>query len=296
MAAKMLGVLRPAVHRCKLGEFEITTILDGIATRDGPHPAFGANVDQATAQAHAVANRLPIDKFENGFTPALVNTGSQLILFDTGNGQPRRAEGSGHLRARLADAGYRPEDVDIVVITHGHPDHFLGLVEDGKPAFPNARVIIGRAEFDFWSRNENVPQHRVQNRELFMKICGPLAEQATFIEAGEDVVSGITAVEAHGHSAGHMAYHIESAGARLLLWADVTNHYVMSLQMPEWQFGLDDDRERAVETRKRILDMVTTEKLWVVGFHMPFPAVGYVDGSGGTYRWVPTSYQLTLDH
>jgi glyoxylase-like metal-dependent hydrolase (beta-lactamase superfamily II) len=91
-----------------------------------------------------------------------------------------------------------------------------------------------------------------------------------------------------------MAYHIESAGTRLLLWADVTNHYVMSLQKPEWHFGLDDDKERAVQTRMRILDMVTTEKLWVVGFHMPFPSVGFVDDSNGSYRWVPASYQLTI--
>ncbi|NND49993.1 MAG: MBL fold metallo-hydrolase [Rhizobiales bacterium] len=294
MAAKMLGVLRPTVHRFKLGEFEITTIYDGVATRDGPHPAFGGNVDAATAQAHAVANRLPIDRFENSFVPALVNTGNELILFDTGNGDTRRESGSGNLLPLLASAGYAADDVDIVVITHGHPDHILGLVEGGKPAFPNARIIFGRAEYDFWARNENMPEHRVQNQEVFMKVCGPFAEQATFIEPGEDVVSGITAVEAYGHSAGHMAYHIESAGTRLLLWADVTNHYVMSVQKPEWHFGIDDDKDRAVETRKRVLDMVATEKLWVVGFHMPFPSIGFVDGSGGSYRWVPASYQLTL--
>jgi glyoxylase-like metal-dependent hydrolase (beta-lactamase superfamily II) len=294
MTSKKLGVKRASVHRFKLGEFEITTILDGVAVRDGPHPAFGNNVDQTTAQAHAVANRLPLDRFENGFVPTIVDTGRELILFDAGNGEPRRGEGSGHLLSLLPDAGYAPEDIDIVVITHGHPDHFLGLVEAGKPTFPNARVIFGRTEFDFWARNENIPAHRVQNRELFMKVCSPFAEKASFIEAGEDVVSGITAVEAHGHSAGLMAYHIESAGTRLLLWADVTNHYVMSLQKPEWHFGLDDDKERAVQTRMRILDMVTTEKLWVVGFHMPFPSVGFVDDSNGSYRWVPASYQLTI--
>lgn len=294
MASNMLGVIRPSVHRFKLGEFEITTILDGVTPRDGPHPMFGSNVEPETLHALCVANRLPPTRFENGYVPAIVNTGNELILFDTGNGQARRDDGVGRLRPLMAEAGYRPEDVDIVVITHGHPDHIGGLIEDGGPAFANARIIFGRAEFDFWMKGENIPERRKDNREMFVRICGPLGEDATFIEPGHDVVSGITAVEAHGHSAGHMAYHIESAGARLLLWADTCNQYVVSLQVPEWHVAVDDDKDRAIATRKRILDMVVSEKLWVVGHHMPFPSIGFVEEAGDAYRWVPTSYQLTV--
>jgi glyoxylase-like metal-dependent hydrolase (beta-lactamase superfamily II) len=294
MTSKMRGVLRPSIYRFKLGQFEITTIRDGLAARGGLYPAFGGNIDATKVQAHAVANRLPTDQFENSFVPTLVDTGNELILFDTGNGENKRKDGSGYLLPLLTEAGYTPGDIDIVVITHGHPDHILGLVDDGAAAFPNARIIFGRQEFDFWMKGENIPDFRGANREMFVKICGPFAEKASFIETGEDVVSGITAVAAFGHSAGHMAYHIESESNRLLLWADTTNHYAMSLQKPDWHFGLDDDKDQAVITRKRILDMVTTEKLWVVGFHMPFPSVGFVEGSGNHFRWIPASYQLTV--
>jgi glyoxylase-like metal-dependent hydrolase (beta-lactamase superfamily II) len=91
-----------------------------------------------------------------------------------------------------------------------------------------------------------------------------------------------------------MAYHIESGGQRLLLWADVSNHYVVSLQVPDWYGDFDDDKDRAVATRKRILDMVTNEKLWVMGFHMPYPSVGFVERRSGSDRWVPVSYQLNF--
>jgi glyoxylase-like metal-dependent hydrolase (beta-lactamase superfamily II) len=108
-------------------------------------------------------------------------------------------------------------------------------------------------------------------------------------------VSGICAVDAAGHSPGLMAYHIESEGKRLLIWADTCVHYVMSVQRPEWQIDVDDDdKDMAVRTRKRILDMVEVDKLFVAGFHMPFPGIGIVEKSAGGYRWVPVSYQLNL--
>jgi glyoxylase-like metal-dependent hydrolase (beta-lactamase superfamily II) len=294
MTSKMLGVLRPSVYRFKLGAFELTTILDGVTQRGGPRPPFGGNVPAEDVSALAAANRLPTEHFEHGYVPCLLNAGEQLILFDTGNGDKRRSEGVGNLRPLLASAGYAPEDVDIVVITHGHGDHIAGLVEAGQPAYPNARYVFGRAEFDYWMKGENIREARIGNQKQFAEICGPLADRSTFIEPGGDVVHGVTAVEAHGHSAGHMAYHIESEGQRLLLWADVTNHYVVSLQAIGWYGEFDDDKDRAVATRQRILDMAANEKLWVVGFHMPFPSVGFVELNNGIHRWVPASYQLNF--
>ena len=105
---------------------------------------------------------------------------------------------------------------------------------------------------------------------------------------------GIKAVEAFGHSPGMLAWHIESDGQRLLLWADTVNHYIVSLQRPEWHVGVDDDQEQAVATRRRLLEMVATEGFWAIGYHMPFPAVGWVERAPDGYRWVPLSYQLTL--
>jgi glyoxylase-like metal-dependent hydrolase (beta-lactamase superfamily II) len=290
----MLGVLRPSVYRFRLGGFELTTVLDGVTQRDGPHPGFGQNVPAETLHALCAANNLPPTRFEHGYVPTVLDTGKELILFDTGNGDLRRKEGLGNLRQNLAAAGYAPDDIDIVVLTHGHPDHIAGLVDGGATAFPRARYVFGRLEFDYWRKGDNIRERRKGNQKQFVEICVPLADRATFIEPGGDVVPGVTAVEAYGHSIGHMAYHIESEGKRLLLWGDVSNHYVVSLQVPDWHGDFDDDKDRAVITRKRILDMVATEKLWVVGFHMPFPSIGFVERKDGSYRWIPATYQLNF--
>lgn len=294
MVSKQQGVLRPSLYRFKLGGFEVIAILDGVMVRDGLHPMFGADQSSATVAALAKANRLPGDRFEHPFVPALVDTGAELILFDTGNGQPRREAGVGKLRPLLTEAGYRPEDIDVVVITHGHPDHIGGLVEDGKPAFPKARYVFGEREFAAWTKNQNIPESRQQNRDMFMKIAAPLGNQATFVNPGDEVAPGIRAVEAYGHSPGLLAYHIESDGRRLLLWADVANHYVVSLQRPQWHVGVDDDKAMAAATRQRILDMVAAEELWVLGHHMPFPSLGLVEKTADGYHWVPATYQFNL--
>jgi glyoxylase-like metal-dependent hydrolase (beta-lactamase superfamily II) len=294
MPGEMMGVLRPSLYRFRLGQFEITNMLDGVSQRDGPHPTFGADQPAAAVERLVRANRLPPNRFEHAYTPTLVNTGRALVLFDTGNGAPRRGAGLGMLRSRLAEAGHAPADIDVVVITHCHPDHIGGLLEDGAPAFPNARYVFGEVEFDFWRRGDQVREARTATRELFLQMALPLAERTTFVAPGHEVAPGIEAVEAFGHSPGMLAWHIESDGQRLLLWADTANHYVVSLQRPEWCVAVDDDKEKAAATRRRILDMVATEGLWAIGYHMPFPAVGWVERIPDGYRWVPLSYQLTL--
>jgi glyoxylase-like metal-dependent hydrolase (beta-lactamase superfamily II) len=194
----------------------------------------------------------------------------------------------------LAAAGYKPEDIDVIVLTHGHPDHIGGLTEGGKPVFPNARYVFGAAEFDFWKRGENVREARKFNRELYVKICLPLADRSTFIKPGDEIVPGITAVDASGHSPGLLAFHIESNGKRVMITADTFTQYVMAVQRPEWHFEMDDDKDKAVSTRKRMLDMLVADRLFAVSFHMPFPGIGYVEKGQGGHRWVPHSYQFNL--
>lgn len=290
-AAPMMGVMRPQIYRFKLGAFEVVNILDGYIQPASFHPTYGNNQPPEAVANLAKANGLS-SKFEHHYVPTLVNTGKELVLFDAGNPAGRQPT-TGKLRSLIETAGYKPEQIDVVVITHGHPDHIGGLLTDGKPTYPNARIVFGEVEFDFWKKGV-VREARKDNLEMFNKIAVPFGEKATFLKPEGEVVSGIRAVNAFGHSPGMMAYHVESAGQRLLIWADVANHYVMAIQQPEWHVGFDDIKDMAVATRKRILDMVSTDKIPVAGFHMPFPSIGFVEKAGTGYRWIPASYQFNL--
>jgi len=299
--ASMQGEMQPVVYRFKFGDFEIANILDSKVVREGLHPSFGGERPAEEMHTLARANRIDPQRYEHPFIPTIVNTGKELVLFDTGNGALRREREQlrgrspeGRLVERLGQLGYKPADVDVVVITHGHPDHIGGLTEGGKPVFPNARYVFGAAEFDFWKRGENVREARKFNRELFVDIALPLADRARFLKPGDEAAPGIRAVDAAGHAPGLMAYHVESGGKRLLIWADTCIHYVVAVQRPEWHIDVDDDKEKAVATRKRILDMAATDGLIVAGFHMPFPGLGLIEKSPSGYRWVPVGYQLNL--
>ena len=151
------GQKQPTVYNFKLGGFEVATLLDSKGIREGLHPLYGANASAGDVQALARANNIDPMRVEHGNIPTLVNSGKELVLFDTGNGAlPREYEAlktrmpEGNTVKRLAELGIKPEDIDVVVLTHGHPDHIGGLVEGGKPVFSNARYVFGAAEFDFW--------------------------------------------------------------------------------------------------------------------------------------------------
>jgi glyoxylase-like metal-dependent hydrolase (beta-lactamase superfamily II) len=291
-AAPMLGVLRPQVHRFKLGSFEITQILDGFRIGPGPHPIFGNNQRVDAVQAYAKAHGLALDKLETVFVNTVVNTGKELVLFDTGNGKGRMPT-AGNLVEGLAAAGYAPEQIDVVVVTHGHPDHIGGLMKDGKPAFPSARYVFGELEFDYWKKGD-VGEARKANRDQFHKVALPLADKATFLKGEGEVVSGIRAIPVYGHSPGMLAFHIESDGRRILNWADVANNSIFAIQQPDWHVGFDYDKEAGAATRRRVFDMVSNEKLAVVGYHLPFPALGYVEKVGNSYRWLPANSQFHI--
>lgn len=293
-AAKKLGPASPTFYRFTLGDFEITTINDGAIQLDGPHPIFGGNVSAEDVQKLMAENFLPTKRMEIAFTPTLVNTGKEIVLFDAGNGAVRRGKGAGLLIERLAAAGFSAEQVDIVAITHCHPDHIGGLMENGKPAFPNARYVISSAEYDFWSPKEKAEGNLARVGKLVQSNVVPLAEKMTFIKPDQDVVTGITAVDSFGHTPGHLAFNIESNGKQFLLWADTTNHFVASLQRPDWHVRFDMDKEKATQSRKRILDMVAADKIPATGYHMPIHAIGYVEKKDSGYRYIPVTYQLSL--
>jgi glyoxylase-like metal-dependent hydrolase (beta-lactamase superfamily II) len=278
--AEMQGGSMHLFNRFALGGFEVTTLLAGTRTSDKPQETFGMNASPEDFAAAAAAAFLPADRTQNFFTPTLVNTGAELVLFDTG----LAADATG---AALAAAGISPDQIDVVVLTHMHGDHIGGLMgADGtSPAYPNARYVTGAAEHNHWSAAGN---------EGFDKNVKPLNDKITMLDDGGSVVSGITAMLAAGHTPGHMIYQVESNGQRLAITADTANHYVFSLQYPDWEVRFDADKAAAAATRKAVFGMIAADRIPFIGYHMPFPGVGYVEPKDAGFRFVPMSYQMML--
>jgi glyoxylase-like metal-dependent hydrolase (beta-lactamase superfamily II) len=295
-AAPMLGASEPTHYRFKLGGFEVTTISDAGVFIDGPWPLIGGNAEQTEVDRLMRDNLLPANKYRPGFTPMVVNTGKTVVLFDTGNGERgfvARPEG-GWLAAQLAPAGFKPEQIDVVVLSHGHPDHIGGVMENGEPLFPNARYVTGAVDYDFWS-GDKPSGDLAPFAALYRDYVVPLARNTTMLKPGDEVVPGIRAIEAYGHTPGHLAYDIESDGKRLVFWGDCAHHQVASLARPDWHCVFDVDKEQAAKTRARMFDRVAADRVAVSAFHMPFPSIGYVERrKEGGYRWLPHSYQLDL--
>ncbi|MCL7997498.1 MBL fold metallo-hydrolase [Brucella sp. 21LCYQ03] len=282
----------PGFHRFQFGDFEITTLSDGRRAGEAPEKTYAINQDPKDVAALLEENLLPTDRFVNSFTPVLINTGQELVLFDTGMGAGAREAGQGKLISALEASGYKADDVSLVVLSHFHPDHIGGLMEDGKPAFANARYTAGQKEHDFWTDPARLETPAKGVAQLVDKNVKPLAEKLTFIDDGKDVLSGIQAVGAYGHTPGHLAFRVESGGKSLMLISDTANHSVITLQRPDWHVSFDIDKEMAAETRKRMFDMIATDKLPFIGYHMPFPSLAYLQRDGEGYRYVPETYQI----
>jgi len=278
-AADMKGAGFAPYNRFKLGDFEVTTLLAGTRTVPEPQTIFGLNATPEEFTAASEAAMIPTDKAQFFFTPTLVNTGSELVLFDTG------LNGAG-ITTALAAAGYTPDQVDVVVLTHMHGDHIGGLMTETAPTFANARYVTGSAEYDHWAMSGN---------EGFEKNVVPMAEKMSMLQDGGSAASGISAMAAFGHTPGHMAYRVESAGKSLVIGADFANHYVWSLAHPDWEVKFDMDKSQAAATRKALLGMMAAEKIPFIGYHMPFPALGFVEAKDSAFRYVPASYQFMLE-
>ncbi|SDZ27364.1 Glyoxylase, beta-lactamase superfamily II [Jannaschia faecimaris] len=273
------GPTQPRARGITLGDMTVTALLAGTVSRDGDQQGtFGMNVDAKTFATASAEAMIPTDASQFFFTPTLVEAGGATILFDTGLNPAGITEA-------LAAAGKAPADITHVIITHMHGDHIGGLVTDGAPTFANAQHVTGQAEFDYWSANAN---------DGFNANVAPLAEQFSIIGDGADVAPGITSQAMFGHTPGMMGYMLSSGDKSMLITADMTNHYIWSLAHPDWEVRFDMDKEAAAATRRRVLGMLAAEKMPMLGYHMPFPAMGFVDTREDGFRWVPESYQLMI--
>ncbi len=276
--AEGADAMLPTHRSFMLGDVKITDLLAGSRIVENPHSIFGLNVDNETFAKVSEENLIPSDKARFFFNPVMIESGDNVILVDTG------LDAAG-ITAALEAAGKSPGDITHVVLTHMHGDHIGGLMtEAGEKTFPNASHHAGQVEFDHWATTGN---------EAFEAKVRPLEAELQYISEG-DAVGPLTAMDAFGHTPGHLVFTLAAGDAELLLMGDLANHYVWSVGQPDWHVSFDSDKEMAVETRRRVLSMAAEKKMPVMGFHMPFPGVGYVVADGDGFRWLPQTYQLML--
>jgi glyoxylase-like metal-dependent hydrolase (beta-lactamase superfamily II) len=287
-------LVRPQVYQFKLGDALVTNLLEGHIVRKDLHPFVATNATAEQVEALAEQYQIPFPELEHSFTTTLVETAGKLIAFDPGFGENSPLPTAGYFSQSLSLAGYSIDDIDAVVISHSHPDHIGNLMTAGAPTFPKAEIIYGRREFDYWKSGDNIAEFRKPTLALFQKVALPLAERIRFIEPDETIAPGITAVEAFGHSAGHLAFHIESAGKQLMMLNDTVAHYVASFAQPDWAFSMDDDPDAAAITRRRILTRVSQAGIPVIGFHIPFPSIGFVEALDSGFKFNPASYHFNV--
>jgi glyoxylase-like metal-dependent hydrolase (beta-lactamase superfamily II) len=282
------------VYRYKVGDIEIIQLMDGARTFPMPD-GWIANASKDEAIKAAAAAYMPDGKVTIPFSPMLVNTGSKLVLIDTGNGLAANAASKGAVgqaRMNMEAAGFDPKQVDIVLISHFHGDHIGGLKNaDGSPAFPNAEIKVPAVEAAFWADDANQSKANGFNKGQFAnvkKIMDGL--KTTPYDGGKEVAPGINSVFTPGHTPGHMSYTISSGGKSILVQIDVTNIPSLFLRNPDWHVVFDNDGALAQQTRHKLYDMAAADRLVVVGYHFPFPCVGHVEKDGNGYRLVPVAW------
>jgi glyoxylase-like metal-dependent hydrolase (beta-lactamase superfamily II) len=262
-----------AVHRFKIGALDAMVLLDG----GGRFPNNGAivGIDEGPEKVAAVlkAAGAPTDSLQLSINVLLVRVGERVFLFDTGNGPAQ----DGKLMASLRQAGVAPTAVTDIVISHGHPDHIGGLVgENGGPAFPNAKVRMTAAEWDW-----------IKGQERVADLAKAIAGQVETFQPGAALAPGVTAVEIRGHTPGHTGVLIESEGARLIAIGDTAHHYIVSVREPEFTIRFDTDAPTAEASRRALLERAEREKLQVFAPHFLYPGLGTIRREGDGFAWVP---------
>ena len=292
-AVPQTGAQGPGMYRYKLGGFELTALYDGtwFLPIDGKfiRNASGARVDRALARAFLPPHVLPIT-----ITALLVHTGSKLVLIDTGSAG-QIVDSAGFMNANLAAAGVAATDIDVILISHFHPDHIDGIkTKDGDKVFPKAEIFVPEPEWTFWMDDGNqsratgaVLKYFRNARRIFRDIAGEVHR----FKPGTELLPGIVSLPAYGHTPGHTAFALQSGQEHLLVMSDTVRNPYLFVRHPDWQPIFDMDGPQAVKTRRHMLDRAAADRMWVEAYHFPFPACGHIVKAGAGYELVPSMWQ-----
>lgn len=280
----------PGILRWNLGDLTVTALNDGWF--EAPLEALVTGID------FAEASRLQAAGFRSATPRVTLNAflvtghGRKPLLIDSGYGR-LGPDTLGRVPAALALTGVKPEEIETVLLTHLHPDHAGGLLNDEDGArYPNAELVLHSDEAAHWLPDEalaRAPEGAKPYFESARKALSPYGDRVVQHRGGE-VAPGITAVPLPGHTPGHTAFRIESDGKSLLMWTDVVHLPAIQFRQPEAGVAFDVDGEQARNVRKRILDEVASDKTLIAGSHLEFPALGYVERDGSGYRFVPENW------
>ncbi len=292
-AAPLSTTQGPAAYRYRLGDFQLTAVYDGtwFLPIDGRFVtnASGTAVNEALAAAFLPPDIMPIS-----ITALLVNTGSKLVLIDTGSAG-QITDTAGFLNANLAAAGHTPHDIDIVLISHFHPDHINGLrTKDGGKVFPNAQILAPEPEWTFWMDDGNQSRATGSVFRYFRnarRIFADIAKDVQRFTPGAEIVPGIVSLPAYGHTPGHTAFTVQSGTQSMLVMSDTVRNPELFARHPDWQPIFDMDGPLAVTTRRRMLDRAAADRMLVGAYHFPFPACGHMVKTATGYELVPSMWR-----
>jgi glyoxylase-like metal-dependent hydrolase (beta-lactamase superfamily II) len=279
----------PMAETLSVGDFEITVLSDGEMPL--PISVLAPKADPEELNALLEAAGKSTETYVRAVNVTLLKRDEELIVIDTGSGM-NFMESTGRLTDSLDMAGIDREAVTKVVLTHGHPDHVWGLIDDFEeaPRFPNASYVIGADEWEFWMDPDfasKVPDQLVPFGLGAQRNLRPVAEQTERVGDGHSVTSGVTMISTPGHTPGHMSVMVESGGERLMVVGDALTDEAISFERPDWLYGLDQIPEQAAETRKSLLGMLVADKIRIIGYHLPWPGAGRVEaGKAGRFRYI----------
>src|ERR1700692_1591706 len=284
---------QPGFYRLKVGDLEVTALYDGTGVFD-PHWLNGTKATMDGVVKALQEDPHTLDVVDTGF---LVNTGKQLILVDAGAGTWFGGGALGRLAASLRSAGYTPEEVDLVLVTHLHSDHVGGLTtQDGQRVFPNAEVYVAKGESDFWLSPEVAAKAPKDAQPFFQSaqaIAAPYIKAAKWhaFSDSEMIVDGMQLIPLRGHTPGHTGYEFSSKGQNILFWGDIIHAQRVQLQHPEVTAIFDIDQTAAAVTRHQLMSKLAREDILIAAPHTSFfPALGRLRRDGSGYSWVPVVF------